>query len=117
MNKFDFTHLSGKVCVITGGAGVLGRSICEALVFAGIKTAILDIDLSAASDLANDLSSRSGTFCKGVQGNVLDKESLLGALEQIHKHFGEVDFLIKIRNRGKTLFLVCPLKALIRSSH
>ncbi len=49
MNKFDFTHLEGKVCVITGGAGVLGRSICEALVSAGIKTAILDIDLAAAS--------------------------------------------------------------------
>ncbi len=81
MNKFDFTHLEGKVCVITGGAGVLGRSICEALVSAGIKTAILDLDLSAASALANDLSSRSGTFCMGVQGNVLDKESLLGALD------------------------------------
>src|SRR5512133_2056767 len=94
MDTFDFTHLAGKVCVITGGAGVLGRSICEALVSAGIRTAILDIDLSAAGDLANDLSSRSGTFCLGVQGNVLDKGSLLEALDRIHKHFGEIDFLI-----------------------
>jgi NAD(P)-dependent dehydrogenase (short-subunit alcohol dehydrogenase family) len=94
MNKFDFEHLKGNVCVITGGAGVLGRSICEALVSAGIKTAILDIDFSAASALAEDLSSRSGTFCMGVQANVLDKESLLGALDQINRHFGEVDFLI-----------------------
>jgi NAD(P)-dependent dehydrogenase (short-subunit alcohol dehydrogenase family) len=94
MIKFDFTHLEGKVCVITGGAGVLGKSICEALVSAGIKTAILDLDLTAASALARELSDRSGTFCMGVQGNVLDKESLMGALEQINKHFGEVDFLI-----------------------
>jgi NAD(P)-dependent dehydrogenase (short-subunit alcohol dehydrogenase family) len=94
MNKFDFSHLQGKVCVITGGAGVLGRSICEALVSAGIKTAILDIDLSAATELASDLSARSGTPCLGVLGNVLDKKSLVTALEQIQKHFGEVDFLI-----------------------
>jgi NAD(P)-dependent dehydrogenase (short-subunit alcohol dehydrogenase family) len=94
MNKLDFAHLEGKVCVITGGAGVLGRSICEALVSVGIKTAILDIDLSAASALADDLSGRSGTPCMGVQGNVLDKESLGIALDQILKHFGEIDFLI-----------------------
>jgi len=94
MNKFDFSHLEGKVCVITGGAGVIGRSICEALAAAGIKTAILDIDLSAATALANDLSSRSGIYCRGVHGNVLDKESLRGALVEIHEHFGEVDFLI-----------------------
>lgn len=94
MNRFNFTHLEGKVCVITGGAGVLGRSICEALVSAGIKTAILDIDLNAASSLANDLSARSGTFCMGVQGNVLDKDSLREALDQVNKSFGEVNFLI-----------------------
>jgi NAD(P)-dependent dehydrogenase (short-subunit alcohol dehydrogenase family) len=94
MNKLDFGHLEGKVCVITGGAGVLGRYICEALVSAGIKTIILDIDLSAASTLAGDLSNRSGTFCMGVQGNVLDKNSLLSALDQIQKQVGEVDFLI-----------------------
>ncbi len=94
MNKLDFDHLKGKVCVITGGAGVLGKSVCEALVSAGIKTAILDINLSAASDLAGELKSMSGTDCLGVQGNVLDKESLLVALDQINKHFGQVDFLI-----------------------
>jgi NAD(P)-dependent dehydrogenase (short-subunit alcohol dehydrogenase family) len=94
MSKFDFTHLAGKVCVITGGAGVIGRSICEALVSAGIKTAILDIDLASASEIARELSGRSGTGCIGVQGNVLDRESLLGALDQINKQFGEIDFLI-----------------------
>ena len=79
MKKLDFSDLEGKVCVITGGAGVIGRAICEALAANGIKTAVSDMKLDAAEEMAGNLTRRYGTKCIGVQANVLDKESLIKA--------------------------------------
>jgi len=94
MNTFDFSHLKGKVCAITGGAGVIGFSICDALATTGIKTAIIDINLEAAENMAKILSEKYGTICIGVQANVLDKASLIEARKKIHERIGELDFLI-----------------------
>ena len=63
MSTFDFSHLKGKVCAITGGAGVIGFSICDALAAAGIKTAIIDINLEAAENMAKILAEKYGTLC------------------------------------------------------
>jgi NAD(P)-dependent dehydrogenase (short-subunit alcohol dehydrogenase family) len=94
MKAFDFSDLRGKVCVITGGAGIIGRAVCEALAAAGVKTAIVDLNLKPAEELAMDLKARYGTDIIGVQGNVLDKPSLEQARDVIHKTLGEIDFLI-----------------------
>ena len=70
MKSFDFNDLKGKVCVITGGAGVIGYSMCEALLSAGIKTAIVDINAESAEKTAKELMEKFKTKCIGVQGNV-----------------------------------------------
>jgi NAD(P)-dependent dehydrogenase (short-subunit alcohol dehydrogenase family) len=94
MKNFNFSDLKGKVCVITGGAGVIGRAICEALAAAGIKTAIIDLNLDAAVEMAKEMTEKHGTLCIGVQANVLDKESLAAAKKQIQEKLGPVNFLI-----------------------
>jgi NAD(P)-dependent dehydrogenase (short-subunit alcohol dehydrogenase family) len=94
MKKLDFSDLKGKICVITGGAGVIGRAVCEALAANGIKTAVIDLHAGAAEELAGHLSDKYGTVCLGVQASVLDKESLVRARDLIHGKLGEVDFLI-----------------------
>jgi NAD(P)-dependent dehydrogenase (short-subunit alcohol dehydrogenase family) len=94
MNTLDFTHLKGKVCVITGGAGVIGTAICEALAQAGIKTAILDRNLQAAESAAKSLTEKYKTICIGVEANVLDKTSLVNAKKDVNEKLGTVDFLI-----------------------
>jgi NAD(P)-dependent dehydrogenase (short-subunit alcohol dehydrogenase family) len=94
MKNFDFSDLRGKVSVVTGGAGVIGQALCEALVSAGIKTAIIDLNLEAAEKMASELNKRSGTQCIGVQANVLDKNSLTAAKKQIEDKLGPVNFLI-----------------------
>ncbi len=91
---FDFPGLSGRVCVITGGAGIIGRAICESLAASGIKTAILDINPDAGSQLAAKLQQQYGTRCIGVSANVLDRESLEQARAIVETELGPVDFLI-----------------------
>lgn len=90
----ELPGLSGRVCVITGGAGIIGRSICASLAGSGIKTAILDINHAAATQLAQELQSASGTHCLGVQADVLNRKSLEEALLVIEVRLGPVDFLI-----------------------
>ena len=41
MKNLSFDSLDGLVCVITGGAGVIGSSMAKGLASVGVKTAIL----------------------------------------------------------------------------
>lgn len=92
MNTLE--DLKGKVCVITGGGGVIGASLAEGLGQAGIVTVILDINEAAAQKVAASVSSETGTASYGMKANVLDKASLQEVYERIVKEIGEVDFLI-----------------------
>jgi NAD(P)-dependent dehydrogenase (short-subunit alcohol dehydrogenase family) len=92
--KFDFSDLNGKVAVITGGAGVIGYSLCEALASAGIKTAIIDINKEAAENTAKKLQDQFSTQFIGVQASVLDKASLIEAKKVINGKLGAIDILI-----------------------
>ena len=53
----DFPDLKGKNCVITGGAGIIGTALCEALAAAGVRTAIADRNGEAAADMAARLTA------------------------------------------------------------
>lgn len=94
MNAFNFSDLNGKVCAITGGAGVLGSAICESLAAVGIKLAILDINKESADKVAAQLIAKHGTECIGIEANVLDKQSLIEAKKKIEGQLGEVEILI-----------------------
>jgi NAD(P)-dependent dehydrogenase (short-subunit alcohol dehydrogenase family) len=92
--KMDFTDLKGKVCVLTGGAGVIGTSLATGLALAGIKTAILDLNAEAANKVAAEIEKQTGTTTKGYMANVLDKNSLEEVKLKINSELGKVSFLI-----------------------
>ena len=94
MANNSFSDLNGKVCVITGGGGVIGTAIAEALASAGVKVAILDIREDVAVALASDLTAKFNTTCAGLECNVLDKDSLIKAAAKIEEILGTVDILI-----------------------
>ena len=94
MKNLSFDDLRNKVCVITGGAGVIGSSIAEALAAAGIKTAILDINLEFAEKVASNINKKMHSDTFGVQADVLSLESLNNAKKTINERFGKIDFLI-----------------------
>jgi NAD(P)-dependent dehydrogenase (short-subunit alcohol dehydrogenase family) len=94
MNVACFDDLKGKCCVITGGAGVIGCSLVEALARAGVNTAILDLNAEMAVNKAKEISSATKGNVTGVEGNVLDKTSLTKSKKSINKKFGPIDILI-----------------------
>ena len=94
MKKISFDDLNGKVCVITGGAGVIGISIVKALASVGTKVAIVDINESLAKEVAEEIAKEFDTEIIGVKANVLDKESLESAKAIINAKLGSIDLLI-----------------------
>jgi len=85
--------LTGKVAVITGGAGVLCSAFAKALAKSGAKVAILDLRKDAAEKIAAEINN-SGGEALGIEANVLQLESLKQAKEEINNKFGQCDILI-----------------------
>ncbi len=94
MQKYCFEDLNRKVCILTGGAGVLGSSMARALASAGVKPVILDMNQAAAESLARKLKEESGIDALGLEANVLSNTSLQGVKDSIMDKFGRIDFLI-----------------------
>lgn len=94
MSGYTFEGLKEKVCVITGGAGVLGKAMSEALAANGVKVAILDIDEQNAKNVAAEVAEKYNATVVGIAANVLDKESLENAATQVHNQLGNIDILI-----------------------
>ncbi len=90
----NFDDLKNKVCVLTGGAGIIGSSIAEILASAGIKTAILDINPEFAEKVARNVKRKYKVEIIPVQADVLNIESLNNAKKIINKRLGKIDFLI-----------------------
>jgi NAD(P)-dependent dehydrogenase (short-subunit alcohol dehydrogenase family) len=94
MNKYSFDDLNGKVCVLTGGGGVIGSVLAKGMASVGVKLVILDIKKEFADKIAVEIKSGFGTDAIGVEANVLEKSSLEQAKEIIVEKFGKVDILI-----------------------
>jgi NAD(P)-dependent dehydrogenase (short-subunit alcohol dehydrogenase family) len=94
MANFAFEELRDKVCVITGGGGVLCSSMARGLAAAGVVAVILDIDEGAAKRTASEISNDLGTRCFGYKADVLDRGSLEEVRRRIISEVGEIDLLI-----------------------
>lgn len=85
--------MENKVVVITGGGGVLCELIARSLAKKKAKVAILDLRKEAADKVANNINNSGGTAI-GISANVLDKDSLTQAHNEVLSTFGKCDILI-----------------------
>ncbi len=87
--------VKNKVCVLTGGGGILAGAIGEGLAKAGAKVALLDIRLEHALRRA-EIINRNGGTAKAFETNVLDIIAMEKTREEINKEFGLIDVLINL---------------------
>ena len=93
MNLPMHPDFSGRVAIVTGGAGVLCSEFCKALAACGAKVAILNRTLSRAEALADEIKA-AGFEALAVQADVTDAGSVETAHEAVLSVYGPCDILI-----------------------
>src|SRR5690625_2560430 len=78
---------NGKVALVTGGGQGIGQAIAERLHADGLKVAIADLNLEAATRVAEKLGNQAGG-AKAIQVDVADRDSVIAAEEQATTDLG-----------------------------
>lgn len=89
-NLFD---IKGNVTVITGGTGVLGRTIAKYLALNGAKVVILGRKEDVGNKIAADIRAEGGE-CEFMKTDVLNVEVVRKNCEDILAKYGRVDTLL-----------------------
>jgi NAD(P)-dependent dehydrogenase (short-subunit alcohol dehydrogenase family) len=92
MNKNIF-DLNDKTAVLTGGGGVLCKSMGIELASCGARVAVLDLRSDAALAVADEITKVGGCAI-GLACDVLDKASLEEACKTVLDAFGGIDILV-----------------------
>ena len=90
MGRRDFT---GKVVVVTGAAGGLGRALCLRFGRGGARVVALDRDPPALDDLLATLA-RAGIEASGRACDVTDPGACRAAMAEAARHWGAIDVLV-----------------------
>ena len=86
--------LAGRVAVVTGAAGLLGREHAHALAGAGADLALADLDGAAAREVAREVASEHGIRAFGECVDVTDPSGLLVFREAILNVLGRLDIMV-----------------------
>lgn len=96
--------LEGKVAVITGGAGALGRSTAELLLQEGAKVALVDINQSALASVIDSLGSAGEAH--GLAANLSDEEDVKQYVKHVMQKWGRIDVFF---NNAGIIGKIAPL--------
>lgn len=86
--------LSGRVAVITGGAGLLGVKHAEAIAELGGIPVLIDLNGKAAKERAGELAEIYGVQALGLGVDITQPDQLQAARDSIISQFGGLHILI-----------------------
>jgi NAD(P)-dependent dehydrogenase (short-subunit alcohol dehydrogenase family) len=89
MDALDRFRLDGKVALLTGGCGILGRRFAHGLAAAGAHVVVVDVDEAAVQGLAAELP----TLSIGLACDVTDAAAVERCVQTAMDRFGRIDVL------------------------
>ena len=101
---FDMT---GKVALITGAAGGIGRALATLFAANGATLALLD-----KNEAVLDLAASLGAGHKGWTGDVTDAATIERVVAEVAAHFGRIDILVNNAGIG----MLAPAEATTTAS-
>jgi NAD(P)-dependent dehydrogenase (short-subunit alcohol dehydrogenase family) len=87
--------LTGKVAIVTGGAGGLGRPIALGLAKAGADVVVDDLAKADPQKVADEVK-KLGRKALAVSYDVTNAESMQAMVDEVKKEFGHIDILVNV---------------------
>jgi NAD(P)-dependent dehydrogenase (short-subunit alcohol dehydrogenase family) len=86
------SRLTGKVAIVTGGAGGIGAATVRALAGEGASVAVVDIDEGKAADVAAEVTATGGDAI-ALSGDLSVEAAAEAAVQSTLGRFGRLDIL------------------------
>ena len=91
--------LEGKVAIVTGGSGGIGRGLVTRLAREGCRVAVATRDQGKGQDVVNAANAERGEAVL-IPTDVTDPEAVTRLVKETNSHLGPVDILVN--NAGGT---------------
>lgn len=86
------SDLKGKIAVVTGSAGGIGRASAARLAADGADIALIDINNQGIEETAEMIRNEGGTAV-AIAANLLDRSEIDAAFEKVRTELGAIDIL------------------------
>jgi dehydrogenase/reductase SDR family protein 4 len=100
VSKFS---LEGKVAIVIGGAGDLGKAMAETFSGAGANVVISSRKQENLDKASEEIIAKTGGKVLGIASHIAKLDQSKGLVEQVMKEFGRIDILV---NSSGSSFMV-----------
>lgn len=83
---------TGKVAIVTGAAGGLGKALAQEMAARGGHVVLADIDAALLQETASELRA-GGARLDSKTVDVRDADEVADLIEETHRHLGRIDYL------------------------
>ncbi|MEE8541563.1 MAG: SDR family NAD(P)-dependent oxidoreductase, partial [Desulfobacterales bacterium] len=87
-------NLEGKVAIVTGGNGGIGKGIARGFAAAGSDIVIVARDQEKTDEAASEIQADFGVRMLGLQRDLREENQIQGMIEPVVKEFGRIDILV-----------------------
>lgn len=85
--------LKGKVVLLTGGVGILGRHFASGYAEMGAAVAVIDIDKCAAQEVAGRIAREHGIEAQGIVCDITSPDAVDAMVDEVVRTFGGIHVL------------------------
>jgi len=107
----DIFNLKGKVIVVTGASGLLGKKHIEVIAAYGGTPVLIDLSQNLVDKLADELNKKYDVSAIGFSVDITDEKAIKNNAELLSRDFRKIDGLInnaannpKVEDGGKVNF-------------
>jgi NAD(P)-dependent dehydrogenase (short-subunit alcohol dehydrogenase family) len=97
----DLFRLDGKVAVVIGGAGGIGKACSLGLASYGAILVLASRNLAKLEETAAWINAETGAQALGLQVDTTDEASIKKLADQVMERFGKVDILVNTQGMNK----------------